>query len=128
MLEHILEEIQYLNSRLSIKLLYFSFNVNLSFLLIIFIQLLDRSLPLHQNDPKFLNRLCFNFAIRYYTVLKQAQNEITEHILWKHRSKNLVFVLPMTSIFLLAYQIRISACFTWTDNSYLFHVISPRTG
>ena len=64
MLEHILEEIQYLNSRLSIKLLYFSFNVNLSkyFRLIIFIQLSDRSLPLHQNDPKFLNRLCFNFV------------------------------------------------------------------
>ena len=28
----------------------------------------------------------------------------------------------------LAYRIRISACFTWTDNSYLTHVISPRTG
>ena len=28
----------------------------------------------------------------------------------------------------LAYQIRIPACCTWTDNSYLTHVISPRTG
>ena len=28
----------------------------------------------------------------------------------------------------LAHQIRISACFTWTDDSYLTHVISPRTG
>ena len=28
----------------------------------------------------------------------------------------------------LAYRIRISACFTWTDNSYLTHVISPRAG
>ena len=28
----------------------------------------------------------------------------------------------------LAYRIRISACFTWTDNSYLTHVISPGAG
>ena len=27
----------------------------------------------------------------------------------------------------LEYRIRIPACFTWTDNSYLTHVISPRT-
>ena len=25
----------------------------------------------------------------------------------------------------LAYRIRISTCFTWTDNSYLTHVFSP---
>ena len=30
--------------------------------------------------------------------------------------------------FFLAYRIKISTCFTWTDNSYLTHVISPRTG
>ena len=30
--------------------------------------------------------------------------------------------------FFLANRIRISACFTWTDNSDLTHVISPRTG
>ena len=29
---------------------------------------------------------------------------------------------------ILAYQIRISTCFTWTDNSYLTHVISPGAG
>ena len=28
----------------------------------------------------------------------------------------------------LALRIIISACFTWTDNSYLNHVITPRTG
>ena len=28
----------------------------------------------------------------------------------------------------LAYRIRISTCFTWTDNSYLTHVISPGAG
>ena len=30
--------------------------------------------------------------------------------------------------FFLAYRIRKSVCFTWTDNSDLTHVISPRTG
>ena len=30
--------------------------------------------------------------------------------------------------FFFAYRMRISACFTWTDNSYLTHVISPKTG
>ena len=30
--------------------------------------------------------------------------------------------------FFLAYRIRMSACFTWTDSSYLTHIISPRTG
>ena len=34
----------------------------------------------------------------------------------------------LTSILFLAYWIRISACFTWTDNSYLTHVISSRIG
>ena len=39
------------------------------------------------------------------------------------------FVLQCTVKHLfLAYRIRISACFTWTDNSYLTHVISPKTG
>ena len=28
----------------------------------------------------------------------------------------------------LAYRLRMSACFTWIDNSYLTNVISPRTG
>ena len=39
------------------------------------------------------------------------------------------FVLFLTVLekFFLAHRIRISACFTWTDNSYLTHVISPRT-
>ena len=27
----------------------------------------------------------------------------------------------------LAYQIMMFTCFTWTDNSYLTHVISPKT-
>ena len=30
--------------------------------------------------------------------------------------------------FFLAYRIMISACFIWTDNSYLTHVISPKIG
>ena len=29
--------------------------------------------------------------------------------------------------YFLAHRIRVSACFTWTDSSYLNHVISPRT-
>ena len=33
-------------------------------------------------------------------------------------------VMQERSVF-LAYQIRISTCFTWTDNSYLTHVRAP---
>ena len=42
-------------------------------------------------------------------------------------SRNLSKVYTIDSFF-LAYRIRVSACFTWTDSSYLTHVISPRTG
>ena len=42
-------------------------------------------------------------------------------------SRNLSKVYTIDSFF-LAYRIRVSAYFTWTDNSYLTHVISPRTG
>ena len=35
---------------------------------------------------------------------------------------------PMKDTYILAHQIRISACFTCTYKSYLIHVISPRTG
>ena len=34
----------------------------------------------------------------------------------------------LCDINILAHRIRISACFTWTDNFYLTHVISPGTG
>ena len=39
----------------------------------------------------------------------------------------LIFSLQFSSYF-LAYRIRKSTCFTWTDNSYLTHVISPGAG
>ena len=42
---------------------------------------------------------------------------------------NLFVLIPDHCAFLfLAYRIRISACFTWTDNSYLTLVVSPRAG
>ena len=42
---------------------------------------------------------------------------------------NMRFVgTPETAKKFLVQRIRISARFTWTDNSYLIHVITPRTG
>ena len=67
-----------------------------------------------KHSKNWTPKLITVMVLKWNSLVSQCNN-ISKRCIWTGKQ-------------FLEYQIRISACFTWTDNSYLTYVISARTG